>query len=295
MATLTPARSDSQHRPLSAAPAWTVRAFGVTDIGHVRDRNEDHFLIAELTKTLHAQQTSLQQPDVMEAHQHGHLFVVADGMGGHAGGEVASRLATETVEEFMLDALKWFMDLRAENENDEIIVKLQDALKEADAGVMRAAEKRPKLQGMGTTLTLAFFLRGELFIAHAGDSRASLFRHGHLARLTRDHTLAAEMVRRGELAPEKVATHRLRHVVTNIIGGPSQGVYAEVAHATIEPGDRLLLCSDGLTDMLPDAEIAEMMREHPEPEDACHALLTEALDRGGNDNVTVVVAGFEAE
>ena len=203
MATLTTARSDSQHRPLGAAPAWTVHAFGATDIGHVRDRNEDHFLIAELTKTLHAQQTSLQQPDVMEAHQHGHLFVVADGMGGHAGGEIASRLATETVEEFMLDALKWFMDLRADDENDEIITKLQDALKEADAEVMRAAEKRPKLQGMGTTLTLAFFLRGELFIAHAGDSRASLFRHGMLASLTRDHTLAAELVRRGELAPKK--------------------------------------------------------------------------------------------
>src|SRR5262245_16722853 len=109
MPTLTPARSD-EYRPLSAAPAWTVHAFGVTDIGHVRDRNEDHFLIAELTKTLHAQQTSLQQPDVMEAHQHGHLFVVADGMGGHAGGDVASRLATEIVEQFMLDAIQWFMD-----------------------------------------------------------------------------------------------------------------------------------------------------------------------------------------
>ena len=294
MAILSPARSD-HHRPLSAAPTWTVHAFGVTDAGYVRDRNEDHFLIAELTKTLHAQQTSLRQPEVMEAHQHGHLFVVADGMGGHAGGEVASRLATETIEEFMLDALKWFMDLRADDENDEVIAKLQAALKEADAEIIRAAEKRPKLQGMGTTLTLAFFLRGELFVAHAGDSRASLFRHGHLARLTRDHTLAAELVRRGELAPEKVATHKLRHVVTNIVGGPTPGVVAEVAHATVEPGDRLLLCTDGLSDMVPDAEIAELMRAHPDPEDSCHALMAEALDRGGNDNVTVVVAAFETE
>jgi protein phosphatase len=271
-----------------------VHAFGVTDTGYVRERNEDHFLIAELTKTLHSQQTSLEQPDVMEAHQHGHLFVVADGMGGHAGGEIASRMATETVEEFMLDAIKWFMDLPA-NDGDEVSDKLKAALEEADAEVLRAAEKRPKLQGMGTTLTLAFFIRGELFIAHAGDSRASIFRHGQLARLTRDHTLAAELVRRGELAPEQVATHRLRHVVTNIVGGPTPGVHAEIAHAVVEPGDRLLLCTDGLSDMVPEGEVAEIMREHADPEDACHALMAEALDRGGNDNVTVVVAAFESE
>jgi protein phosphatase len=293
MATLSPARSD-HHRPLGAAPAWTVHAFGISDTGYVRDRNEDHFLIAELTKTLHAQQTSLDQPEVLQAHEHGHLFVVADGMGGHAGGEIASRLATETVEEFMLEAFKWFIEVPADD-GDEVIVKLQDALKEADAEITRAAEKRPKLHGMGTTLTVALFLRDELFIAHAGDSRASLFRHGHLARLTRDHTLAAELVRRGELAPEKVATHRLRHVVTNIIGGPNPGVFAEVAHATIEPGDRLLLCTDGLSDMVTDADVAEMMREHPDPEDACHALMADALDHGGNDNVTVVIAAFESE
>jgi protein phosphatase len=293
MPTLSPARSD-HYRPLGAAPAWTVHAFGVTDTGYVRHRNEDHFLIAELSKTLHAQQTSLQQPDVMEAHDHGHLLIVADGMGGHAGGEVASRLATEKVQEFMLDAVEWFTDPLADD-GDEVIVSLQNALKAADAEITRAAEKRPKLQSMGTTLTLAFFLRGELYIAHAGDSRASLFRHGHLARLTRDHTLAAELVRRGELAPEKVATHRLRHVVTNIIGGPTPGVAAEIAHATVEPGDRLLLCTDGLSDMVPDADVAAIMREHPDPEDACHALMADALDRGGNDNVTVVIATFESE
>jgi len=293
MPTLSAARSD-HYRPLGAAPAWTIHAFGLTDTGYVRRRNEDHFLIAELSKTLHAQQTSLQQPDVMEAHDHGHLLIVADGMGGHVGGEVASRLATEKVQEFMLDAVKWFTDPLA-NDGDEVIVKLQDALKAADAEITRAAEKRPKLQGMGTTLTLAFFLRGELYIAHAGDSRASLFRHGHLARLTLDHTLAAEMVRRGELAPEKVATHRLRHVVTNIIGGPTPGVFAEIAHATVEAGDRLLLCTDGLSDMVPDADVAEILREHADPEDACHVLMADALDRGGNDNVTFVIAAFESE
>src|SRR5207244_12267302 len=125
-----------------------------------------------------------------------------------------------------------------------------------DEEIVRAVERRPALHGMGTTLTLAFFLRGELFIAHAGDSRATLLRNGHLARLTEDHTLAAEMVRRGQLAPEKVATHKLRHVVTNVVGGPKPGVYAEVGHLNVEPGDRLLLSTDGLTDMVSETEIA---------------------------------------
>jgi PPM family protein phosphatase len=295
MSTLTPARFEQSSRTDGdAAPrAWTVRAFGLTDRGHVRDRNEDHFLIAELTKTLHVHHTSLPQPDVKEGRQHGYLFLVADGMGGHAGGEVASRLATQAVEEFVLDALKWFLGLKGD-EQGEVVSKLQAALTEADAEILRTVQQRPVLHGMGTTMTLAFFLRGELFTAHAGDSRAALFRGGHLARLTQDHTLAAELVRRGKLAPEQVATHKLRHVVTNVVGGPQPGVFVEVGHVAVEPGDRLLLCTDGLSDMVPEAEIAETLRAHADPEDACHVLMHEALDRGGSDNVTVVVAAFDA-
>ena len=91
-----------------------------------------------------------------------------------------------------------------------------------------------------------------------------------------------------------MATHKLRHVVTNVVGGPKAGVHAQVAHVAVESGDRLLLCTDGLTDMLPDADVAEVLREHDDPEDACRVLMREALDRGGNDNVTVVLATFEA-
>jgi protein phosphatase len=298
MSTVPPTRIDDVPllKPDSQADfdvPLAVRAFGLTDPGKVRDRNEDHFLVAELTKTLRVHHTSLPQPRVREGAHHGFLFVVADGMGGHAGGEVASRLAARTVEEFVLDALKWFMEMSGA-EGNEVSDQLRQSLAEADANIVRIAQERPTLHGMGTTLTLAFAVRSELFVVHAGDSRAGLFRGGKLYRLTQEHTLAAELVRRGKLAPGEVATHRLRHIVTNVVGGPKPGVYAEVSRAHLEPRDRLVLCTDGLTDMLGDADVEELLRLNPDPEDAVRKLVKEANARGGKDNITVVVANFDA-
>ncbi len=274
-----------------SGPELTVEAFGATDRGQLRESNEDQFVIAELAKLMRVEQTSLPEPAEQAAHTRGHLFLVADGMGGYAGGEEASRIAVRTVEECLLDSLKWFLRTRGE-EGDEVIERLQAALGEADARIISEATRRPHLHGMGTTLTLAFFLGRELFVVHAGDSRAYLCRNARLYRLTRDHTLLAEMTRAGKLLPGQEHSERLRHTVTNVVGGPRAGVKADVVRAPVDAGDRLLLCTDGLTDTMSDEEIARVLTEWPGPEEACRRLIDQANARGGPDNITTVVVAF---
>src|SRR5690349_20339095 len=169
-----------------SGPPLHVEAFGRTDRGQLRENNEDQFVIAELAKILHVNQSSLPEPGEQAGANRGHLFLVADGMGGYAGGEVASRIVASTVEECLLDSLKWFLRTRGD-EGDELADKLQEAVTEADQRVIREAVRKPQLYGMGSTLTLALHVGRELFVAHVGDSRAYLCRNGRLYRLTRDH------------------------------------------------------------------------------------------------------------
>jgi protein phosphatase len=286
-----------QPRDLDTKPEPTgiplrVRSCGLTDPGKVRNSNQDQFLIATLTKALQIQQTSLPQSKVQWADEQGYLFVVADGVGGHAGGEEASALAVDTLESFMLDTFKWFHHLKG-REGDQVLHEFRQALGQADANVLAEAEQHPELRGMGTTLTMAYSLNDELFIAHAGDSRCYLLRNGILHRLTEDHTMVQEMVHRGMLQPHEVAGHHLRHVVTNIIGGHEAGVRVEVHKVHLEAGDRILLCSDGLTEMLADDEITAILQDCAEPSPACERLVAGANERGGKDNVTAVVANYD--
>ena len=179
-----------------------MRGFDLTDPGKVRDTNQDQFLIAVLRKTLQVQRTSLPVPKVQYSSDQSHLFVVADGMGGHAGGEQASALAIDSVEAFILDTFQWFAHFKGKEE-DKLLADFQNALGQANARLLAEAAGRPELRGMGTTLTLAYSLNDMLFVAHVGDSRCYLFRHSLLYRLTRDHTLVDEMVRRGALNAEE--------------------------------------------------------------------------------------------
>lgn len=146
---------------------------------------------------------------------------------------------------------------------------------------------------MGTTLTMAFSSGNRLFVIHAGDSRCYLFRTGEIHRLTEDHTVVAEMVGRGEISPEQARHHPHRHVVTNVLGGGHAGVRIDVQRVSLEPGDVLLLCSDGLTDMLDDDSIAAVLAAEAEPEAVCQRLVAQANEAGGQDNITAVVARFE--
>lgn len=273
-------------------PSLTVRSHGLTSPGQVRPTNEDQFLIAVLSKALQIKQTSLPQPKVQYGEERGFLCIVADGMGGHAAGEQASALAIDSIESFILGTLKWFFQLEG-REGGELLKEFQQALGEADARLFEEARRHPELHGMGTTLTMTYSQDHELFVIHAGDSRCYLFRGNLLYRLTHDHTMVQEMVQQGVLQPEEVAHHRLRHVITNSVGGHEPGVRVEVHKLHLEAGDRVLLCSDGLTDMLTDEEIAAILQAEGEPAAACERLVAGANQHGGRDNITVVVSRYE--
>jgi len=279
----------------TVAPSLIAWSFGLTDRGKKRATNEDQFLIAALARALCIQQSSLREAPVQYADADGQLLVVADGMGGHAGGAEASALALNAIEDFLLHALKWLFALgaSAETERIDVLGELRSALRRADARVCEAASRHPELQGMGTTLTIAYTHGSELFVAHVGDSRCYLYRGGVLYQLTQDHTLVAEMVRNGVLPPERVARHQWRHIITNVVGGPKPGVRAEVHKSSLEPGDVVLLCTDGLTEMVKDDEIAAILRAEQNPRVASERLVGLANERGGVDNVTVVVSRYE--
>src|SRR5262249_15672269 len=202
-------RASAADTELPAAPSDTlaVRTFGQTDRGKVRPVNEHHFLVAELSRTLLVRQTSLPQPPSRhaphpppqppprQARSRGHVLLVADGMGGHAAGEVASALTVETVEAFVLELLRRFSNLQASDEHG-VISDLREAVRQADDRLLAEADLHPELTGMGTTLTLAFASGTRLFVIHAGDSRAYLFRGGQLHRLTGHPPPGAEEVGR---------------------------------------------------------------------------------------------------
>jgi protein phosphatase len=270
----------------------TVEAFGLTDPGKVRPNNEDHFLIADLSKALHVRQSSLEQDSTQCSADRAHLFLVADGMGGHQAGERASALAVQTIEESMLHSFKWFMNLQGP-EGDTLVREFQAALRQADARVQEEASLHPEMHGMGTTLTMAYLLNRTLFVVHVGDSRCYLWRGGKLMRVTQDHTLVAELTRKGVLSAEEAATHQYRHVIVNVVGGNEPGVRVDVHKIEIIANDTLLLCTDGLTEMVPQERLAALLTETPEPAAACARLVAEANTRGGKDNVTVIVARFD--
>ncbi|MBC8064381.1 MAG: Stp1/IreP family PP2C-type Ser/Thr phosphatase [Chlorobia bacterium] len=268
-----------------------VRSFGLTDVGRLRRSNEDHFVIAELARNLSVHHTSVPQSKTQYSSYRGHLFLVADGMGGHQAGEVASALSVVTVEDFLLNTVKRFFCLK-EPDEQKVMKEFQTALQQADARIIDEASHHPELIGMGTTLTMAFAINWRLFVAHAGDSRCYLFSKGKLHQLTQDHTMVAEMVRLGMLSPTEASRHPDRNVITNVLGGPELGVHVEMHKLDLEPGDVVLLCSDGLNGMVSDARIAGLLQEEREPQRACERLVAEANASGGSDNITVIVACF---
>jgi len=270
-----------------------VEACGRTDRGRIRKINEDQFAVAELAKIMRVTQSSLSGPDERTDATRAHLFVVADGMGGYAGGEIASRIAVNTVEECLLKSLKWFLGGRGA-EGEEVASKLQAAVEEADERVLKESDASPELRSMGSTLTLALHHGRELFVAHAGDSRAYLCRDRVLHRMTRDHTLYANLAKQGDLPSDPKEVARARRTITNAVGGTQQGVQTDLVRAALEENDVLLLCTDGLTEMLRDDDIASILADHPKPEAACEQLIAQANQRGGRDNITVIVATFRA-
>jgi protein phosphatase len=232
------------------------------------------------------------QDEARYSDEEGYLMVVADGMGGTAAGEEASAVAVTTVEEFALNSVKWFLHLGRQEEN-ELLGELSQAIKRADREVLRRAEQDFQMAGMGTTLTMAFSVCTDLFLVHAGDSRAYLLRDGEMTQITCDHTLVQLLIASGSLTPEQAKTHRRRNVVTNVIGGNEAGVHAEVHKVPVADGDVLLLCTDGLTEPVDEQRIAGVLADFEDPDEAARRLVDLALEAGGPDNVTVIVARYQ--
>jgi serine/threonine protein phosphatase PrpC len=228
-----------------------VRVGAATDIGRVREGNEDSFLAREP------------------------LFAVADGMGGHLGGEVASRLALETVERLF----------------EERAGALTEQVEEANRAVFERSQQDRGVAGMGTTLTAALVEGERVRLAHVGDSRAYLFREGVLHRLTEDHTLVHRMVQEGEITEAEAERHPHRSVLTRALG-VDPGVRVDEGYVRISPGDRLLLCTDGLTGMVPERRIGTVLGDVADPQQAADRLVSEANAAGGVDNITVIVLDF---
>jgi protein phosphatase len=260
-----------------------------THKGRVRANNEDQYLICRLRKSLEVLGTSLPGAGASStAQRDGYVFLVADGMGGAAAGEHASATAVEGVKRYLMQKVKWFFNLDDPEESVRVR-QLQESLEQLDREMVAEGDRNPALAGMGTTLTAASVVNDEVFIVHVGDSRVYLFRDGRLEQLTHDHTVAQQLVQAGVIGPEEAKSHRTRHVLTNVVGGPL-GVKGEIVKLRLGHGDRLLLCSDGLNDMVADERIADVLRTHPRAAAACDALIEEALRNGGRDNVTVVIA-----
>jgi len=272
----------------------TVDVGSVTDRGHVRANNEDHFLVARVARSVQIVETNLPLgPGGNRIEDVGWVLAVADGMGGHSSGEVASRLALLTGVHLVLDEVRWSLKI---NELEAQVLK--DRLSRYVADVHRQISAHgnadPTLYGMGTTLTVAYSVGRDLFTTHVGDSRAYVLRRGgKLEQLTQDHTVAQRLVNEGVLDPREAAHHRTKHILTNVLGGKGEAsVEAEIRQSRLQDGDRLLLCSDGLTDMVPDDAIVRTLEEQPVAQKACERLVEQALQAGGRDNVTVVLARF---
>ena len=276
----------------SSTSSVQVDVFGSSHTGHVRQNNEDQFFVAKLTRSLETVTTSLAPGEVpARADEINHLLVVADGMGGHAAGEVASRMAISSMVRLALQLPDWIFRVDEEHV-PELEWRSRRLVEQIDSILVQHGARDPLLAGMGTTLTATRSLGRDLMIVHVGDSRAYLYRAGRLRRLTKDHTFAQAMVDRGELAAEDAAHSRMRHILTNALGGSREVVDVDIDMLRLEDGDRLLLCSDGLSDLVEDEAIAAAMASTPASQDTCEQLVRLALERGGRDNITAVVARY---
>jgi serine/threonine protein phosphatase PrpC len=270
-------------------------AAGATAVGQKRRRNEDQFVVATIRRSMHIHATSLEEANaVLPSSAEGTLLLVADGMGGHGGGDVASSIASRALVGYLSTVLPWF-DAQAAEPRDptESLSGVRDglnaALRSSDRAVRRAAAQPGGIQGMGTTMTVAYAHFPLLYVAHVGDSRAYLLRGNQLHRLTRDHTVADELAEAMQQPVEDDSPYH--HVLTKAIGGGGQ-THSEpdIRRADLELGDVILLCSDGLTKHVGDDEIARLLGASEAAETIADRLVALANERGGSDNITVVVA-----
>jgi len=247
-----------------------ITSCGMTDVGMKRTNNEDAYLINDELN----------------------LFVVCDGMGGHVGGELASSLAVNTVEEVLSTVEP---DPTATVPDDPIEAtreKIRYAIRLAGKRIYEKAIAEPEYKGMGTTVLVLLLDRGNAYIAHVGDSRIYLVREDQIEQLTEDHSLVNEKIRAGVLTPEEARTHKLRNIITRSLGY-QEDVDVDIQIRALRRGDRYVLCTDGLSNLVETGEIGEAVRS-TSPQTAARALVSLACERGGDDNITIAVCAIEA-
>jgi len=272
---------------MSTLERFQVHAFARTDVGRVRSSNEDYLLVADLSAGTRIERSGYLR---FPAGPHGALFAVADGMGGAAGGETASRLCLATVYGEVQANISAFR--RPTREALERI--LIEAVGAANRSVYQLAREDDALSGMGTTLTVVLQWESTVVIGQIGDSRAYQLRANGIRQLTRDQSLVGQKVFSGELTEEEARRHPERNVLLQAIGVRPR-VELALRSAGIDPGDILLLCSDGLHSQMATEEIFELVSGSQDPDQACDALVELAYRRGGPDNITAVLVQFVPE
>jgi PPM family protein phosphatase len=252
----------------TASKRLKVVSAGLTDVGRKRNHNEDSFLIDE----------ELQ------------LFVVADGMGGHAGGGTASRIAVETIDKELRRARESKEDplrMNGSLQDSPVPEVIRHAVERACQAIFTQAQEDPRLAGMGTTVISLLVKDDYAFFAHVGDSRAYLIRGDFIQQISEDHSLVNEQIKAGMITPEEAKHSRYKNIITRSVGFEEE-VQVDVMGLVSEPSDTFILCSDGLANMLEDREILECVQRHP-LEEIPKKLVEMANDRGGDDNITVIV------
>jgi PPM family protein phosphatase len=276
-------------QPESSAASGEIRVklFARTDVGQIREHNEDNFLVADLTRKARG---LLEANRSLVVGPHGSLFAVCDGMGGAAAGEIASQLAVDILYERMVDGLDGAPALH----RDELARRLVRAIEAAGLRIFQEAKVDRTRRGMGTTVTAAALVDGHLFFAQVGDSRGYLLRQGQLVQLTRDQSLVNQLIEAGQLTEEEAETFEHNNIILQALG-TADTVQVDLTYCELQRGDVLVLCSDGLSGMVRFDDIRDVMRSTPEPIDACKLLIERANQAGGHDNITVIVASFDGE
>jgi protein phosphatase len=263
--------------------------FGMTHPGRVREQNQDHFLLCTVHPQVVLHGTSLPNPEGLQlrGQRLATIMLVADGVGGSAAGSRASQLATEAVTRYVSSTLRSYHAAGSSGEN-EFFAALRAAALEAHRAVRADAESRDDDRDMATTLSIGIVVWPWLYVVQVGDSRCYFYQHGQLRQVTRDQTVAQELVDRGVLTPERAQRSPLSHVLSSAIGASE--ALPEITRVDVsERGAVILVCTDGLSKHVSDAEIAQQLGAMQSAEQVCKSLLQLALDRGGSDNITLVV------
>jgi len=286
--------------PVPPVPLWPetgssrveVDLAAVSHRGLVRESNQDHYLVVRVGRSLQTLLANLPAGQVPDRHEEvAYGLVVADGMGGPAGGQVASRLAITTLVSLALHTPDWVLGVRPEDTRRRV-QRMEARWRHVQEALRRRGDREPALGQMGTTMCAAVSLGARLVVGHVGDSRVYLFRQGELHQLTRDHTVVQTMMDLGVMTPEQAAAHPQRHMLTRSFSAAGGAAEGDFQQALLADGDQLMLCTDGLTDMVDSGVISSALGRAASADEACQALLAAALGSGGKDNVTVALARY---